>query len=100
TLAMELADSEGRTTLSGFLPRVVTSRGMAIAEKTLSDAYGEIRTRLGVAKRVQVRARLSRELDLTLALDFSEDWGGTILDLTLENRGSEPETVSAIDPCW
>jgi len=100
TLTMELSDRDGRVALSGFLPRVQTENGIHLAERSAGDGYGEIRSRSGVATRVQARAQLDKGMGLVLALEFSDDWSGVILEVSVENHAAQPQTVRSIDPCW
>jgi len=97
TLRMALRSSSGATRWQGFRPRVVTERGALLANESVLDGSGTLRTRSGVATRLHLENRLSARLWLCTDIELGEDWPGVALRFTLANRGIRSVRVDAID---
>jgi alpha-galactosidase len=97
-LEITLERSDRSVSLAGCTALAVTDRGEHRMGKLLLDAHGRIRTRLGPAERVELRARSDGGLELRLRLELGEDWPGVALELELVNRSDEARRVEALDP--
>ncbi|MFQ5699645.1 MAG: alpha-galactosidase [Myxococcota bacterium] len=98
TLRFDVTSLDGRLRLGGCRPSVLIDGRSHYARASLLDGVGEIRTRLGVATRVHLRATCGGGLNLLLDLEVADDWPGLILELAIENRGDAPLEIEALDP--
>jgi alpha-galactosidase len=97
TLALELASRRAGVRIAGARPCAVVDGRRRFAAVPRLDGHGEIRTRLGVATRIQLRAASDDGLELALAVDLADGWPGIALELALENRGEGPRVVESLD---
>ncbi len=100
-LTLTLENRDGSVRIAGFAPRVHSDAGEHASAALLLDGHGQIRTRLGPAERVELRAEFGAGLELRLRLELGDGWPGAALELELLNRSGETRRVRALDPlCW
>ncbi len=97
TLALSLAAPRYGLRLDGARPCAVVNGRRREAVAARLDGHGEIRTRCGVATRIQLRAAADDALELSLAVDLADGWPGIALELALENRGAARLEVESLD---
>lgn len=96
-LAIDVVSRRHPTRLRGLRARAHVDGAPLAARDLAVIGDGEMRTRLGVATRVQLRAVTGRGVDLLLAIETAEGWPGVVLELGLENRGDAPVRVAALE---
>lgn len=97
-LTLSLRTADGALGLSRFRPRALTTEGPVYATEPILDGYGEIRTRSGLATRIQARCRANDQLELSIAIDVADDWPGIALELGVANRGDTARRVTGLEP--
>jgi alpha-galactosidase len=101
SLRMQLRALESPVRVTGAMPGAHVAGRRLAATRAVLDGHGEIRTRLGVATRLELRCGSELPIDLILRIDVGDDWPGVALELAIENRGDEPVAVEALEPlCW
>ena len=99
-LRMRLASRRHGTRLTGFLPRAAVAGRTLTATGVVLDGDGEIRTRLGLATRLLLRAGTALPVDMVVSIEVAADWPGLVLALGLENRGDEALPVRTLEPLF
>jgi alpha-galactosidase len=98
TLSLHVNSSEGGTRLAGARAAVDSGEGLLYGERTLVDGYGDVRSRTGLATRIDVRSRCARALELRLELDVAEEWQGLSVQLSVTNRGESAIPIGRLLP--
>ncbi len=98
TLSLDVASPEGGTRLAGARAAVDSGGQLLYGERTLVDGYGDLRSRAGLATRIDIRSRSARALELRLELDVAEEWPGLSVQLSVTNRGDEAIPIRRLLP--
>jgi alpha-galactosidase len=97
-LALDLESTTGRTRIRGARAAVDLGSSLAVAERAILDGYGDVRSRSGVATRIEVRARAEPSLELRLEIEAADDWSGIVLGLSVSNLGDSALPIRALLP--
>jgi alpha-galactosidase len=98
TLGLDVRSAQGATRLIGARAAVDSGERLLYGERTLVDGYGDVRSRAGLATRIDLRARGARSLELRLELDVAEEWPGLSLQLSVTNRGDHAIPIRRLLP--
>lgn len=83
--------------LLGFRPVALVGGRRLVASETLLDGWGELRTRSGMARRVELRARSEPPFELHLYVETADGWPGVVVELALHNAGENGVAVERLD---
>jgi hypothetical protein len=102
-LAVDLIQTGGRVLLSGLHPRIELDGRELLApgdpgERALSVAVGEVKSRAGPARRVEIQSLGGGSPGLRWTLEIDSEGRGLAASLAVENRSDRPMWVGALVP--